>query len=330
MGRALRSLACAGGVLAGAVAFACAAGVLAGAVAFATAATALPAVSLQTRFSPDLAGQSTTIHFGFTISQTAPLRSVLLRLPPGMGFAGSSLGLESCSAQRLAELGPEACPADSLLGGGVAHAEVLAETEVAETAKVSAVDGPQVGSRMGILFFVDGRSPVNREAILPGQLTFAGSERVSSTLAIEVPLLKAWLGGPDIGVAGFSSTIGPEGLSYYRTAHGRRVSYTPRGLSVPLRCPQRGFLVRAAFRWWGMEGQRRASTRVACPASVRARRRRAAGSHRGGPSVGVPHAPARPHAPAPPHAPAAGSHRGGPSVGVPLAADATATSNNFK
>lgn len=238
---------------------------LAFAVTAANAATT-PRVDLTTRFVPDVAGQSTTIHYGFTVSEALPLRSLELRLPAGMGYAGAELGLEDCEVARLVEDGPEGCPADSRLGYGVALAEVRAEATVQERSPVTALLGPSASDGpMTVLFFVDGKWPAKQETILTGQLLLSAPRPYGSILQTQSPLIDAWPEGPDVGLLAFHATIGPEHLTYYRSEGGRRIAFAPRGISVPERCPRHGFPIAATFSWWSVPGTRSASTRVPCP-----------------------------------------------------------------
>jgi hypothetical protein len=236
--------------------------------ASASSATAAPRVSLKMSFLPDRLAQSTTIRWSFAVSQPLPLRTLQLRLPAGMGFASTSLGIEECTPAALEAGGPESCPADSLLGHGEATAEVPAQTLVSERARVTALMGPAVGEggseALTVLFFVEGRAPVNREITITGQLTdLAGAQ--GAQLLTEVPPLPVWPDGPDIGLVRFDSTIGPRGLTYYRQVGGRRVAFAPRGLTVPDRCPRGGFRASVRLGWWGVAEGVTARARVACP-----------------------------------------------------------------
>jgi hypothetical protein len=233
-------------------------------VCAAAPAAAAPQVTLSTLFQPNRLGESTTIHWGFTISEPAPLRSLELRLPAGMGFAASSLGLEECQPALLALAGPEGCPADSRVGFGTALAEVPAATPVRESAHVTALLGPSEGEGMTVLFFVDGRWPANREIILTSHLRHLAGPH-GATLLTEVPLLSAWPDGPDIGLLSFRSTIGPDRITYYRRVGHRIVAFKPRGLTLPKRCPRGGFPVGATFTWWTLAGTATATTHVPCP-----------------------------------------------------------------
>jgi hypothetical protein len=229
----------------------------------AQAATA-PRVTLSARFQPEILGASTTIHWSFTVSEPLPLRSIALRLPPGMGFAASSLGLEPCQPEVLERLGPGGCPADSRVGFGQALAEVPAQSTIQEHARVTVLLGPYHGEEETFLFFVEGKWPANREIILTSHLLNLADPH-GATLLTEVPTLPVWPLGPEIGLTRLESTIGPDKLTYYRRVGGRTVAFTPRGASLPRECPRGGFLVSAVFRWWSIGGGAEARTRVPCP-----------------------------------------------------------------
>ena len=226
---------------------------------------AAPRVTLSARFGPDRLGESTTIHWGFAISEPAPLRSIALRLPAGMGFAASSLGLEPCQPELLARAGPGGCPADSHIGFGTALAEVPAQSTIQERASVTVLLGPYDGEEETILFFIEGKWPANREIILTSHL-LGIADPDGATLLTEVPSLPpVWPLGPDIELTRLQSTIGPDEITYYRRVHGRTVAFKPRGVSLPKRCPSGGFHVSAVFHWWTIDGAASASTRVPCP-----------------------------------------------------------------
>jgi hypothetical protein len=228
------------------------------------AAASAPRVALSARFTPDRLGQSTTIHWAFHVLEPAPLRSIELRLPPGMGFAGSSLGLEPCEPELLAQYGPEGCPLDSHLGFGAALGVLPIEPHVQEPTKVTALLGPPQGEDMTVLFFIDGKWPANKELILTAQVReIAGPH--GAALLTGVPQLPVWPGGPDILLLRFRSTIGPERLTYHRRVGNRTVSFKPRGLSLPASCPPDGFPVSASFQWWTTEAISSATVHVACP-----------------------------------------------------------------
>lgn len=226
-------------------------------------AAAAPRVTLSARFAPERLGASTTIHWGFAISEPAPLRSFALRLPPGMGFAASSLGLEPCQPELLARAGPEGCPADSRIGFGSALAEVPAQSTIQEHANVTVLFGPYDGEERTVLFFVEGKWPANREIILTSHLLGIAAPD-GATLLTEVPSLQVWPLGPEIELTRLQSTIGGAGITYYRRVRGRTVAFAPRGLSLPRRCPRGGFPFAATFTF--MDGtSTTARTSVPCP-----------------------------------------------------------------
>ena len=69
-----------------------------------------------------------------------PLTGVEISYPVGLGFALSELGLATCLPITLEMGGPEACPANSLMGYGTATAEIPVGPEIrSETARVTIV-----------------------------------------------------------------------------------------------------------------------------------------------------------------------------------------------
>ncbi|MHB1539115.1 MAG: hypothetical protein ACYCUM_12910 [Solirubrobacteraceae bacterium] len=234
-----------------------------GAASLPASGAASPRVRLSVRFAPDVPGQSTTIYYGFTISEPEPLRSMELLLPAGMGFSKASLGLEECTVGALQEHGPRGCPPNSLVGFGSAYAEVPAQETVKEHANLTVLLGPSEKGRPTMLFFVEGVYPASEQLALSSQL-LASAPPFGYALRTELPLLGSWPGGPYIAITHLQTTIGPHGLHYYYTEHGRRIEFEPRGLNIPERCPKGGYPVQARFRWWGIAGTASVSTRVAC------------------------------------------------------------------
>ena len=222
------------------------------AVLVAATAAAATRVTLSARFDPDIAGQSTTILYKFAISKPLPVESVDLHLPAGMELATSSLGLSECNPTTLEEYGPEGCPPDSIVGHGTAFAEVplaFAPHMVQEPASVTAVFGPAEKEDPTILFFVEGRTPIYSTQVLSSRLTL-NSGPFSASLTTSVPLLDVWTEGPAIALTRFQASIGPQGITYHRREHGHLVDFHPRGLSVPSRCPPKGFPFRVEFHFY--------------------------------------------------------------------------------
>lgn len=236
----------------------------------AAAASAVPPhVALQMNFRPDKPGASTTISFDLTVSRPSPLRTVRLRMPPGMGFATTTLGFATCSPITFQLEGAEGCPADSRVGHGIAYVEAPfiendSPTNIFETANVTIFFGPIEGQAQIVLFWLEGKWPsFYTQALVARAVPSVSTGR--ETLAIEAPLLAATPEGPYLDVRGFDFTIGPEGLTYYLHEHGRAIPFKPHGLTVPDRCPRGGYPVEAAFTWWEATEVSRANTHVRCP-----------------------------------------------------------------
>lgn len=226
--------------------------------------------SLHASFTPNRLGVSTTIGFGFHLRTAAglappPLTSVVLRMPAGMNYTLTTLGLSICKPAVLAALGPAGCPPNSRLGSGSALVEVPFGTGSGhELPEIQAVSGPPSrDGNMVVLFYANGESPVS------AQLTFAGEVRpdsgaFGSQLSTAVPLIPSVPNGPGVSIVDVNATIGPAGLTYYRHVHGRLRPFHPLGIGVPERCPRGGFPFSAAFVF--QDGSTaNASASVPCP-----------------------------------------------------------------
>ena len=225
--------------------------------------------SLHASFSPNRLGAPTTITFGFHL-QTAegqappPLTALDLRMPAGMNYTTTTLGLSICQPAALLARGLPGCPPNSRLGYGTALVEVPFGVGAGhEIPEVQAVAGPSRGGNLVVLFYANGLFPVS------AQLSFAGevlpdSGRFGSQLQTNVPLVTSVPDGPDVSIVDVQSTIGPAHLTYYKHVHGRRVAFHPRGVAVPERCPHGGFPFAASFAFQDGTATT-ASTTVPCP-----------------------------------------------------------------
>ena len=77
--------------------------------------------SLNASFSPNRLGTPTTISFAFHLETTEgtappPLTALDLRIPAGMNYTRTTLGLAVCRPSALLERGLAGCPPNSLLG----------------------------------------------------------------------------------------------------------------------------------------------------------------------------------------------------------------------
>lgn len=237
------------------------------ALAVATAATGQPRVSLRASFTPDRLATPTTIFFEFQIARSQgqippPLTHVVLRMPAGMSYVTSSLGLAICKPQALEEKGLAGCSPNARLGHGSAFVEVpFGASSGQEIPDVEALVGPEHNGNVTVLFYADGRSPVYAQIVFSGEL-LPGGGPFGMALDTTVPLIPSVTGGAPVSILRVSSTIGPRGLTYYKRVHGRRVAYHPRGIEVPDRCPRGGFPFQAQFTF--LDGSQ-ASARTAVP-----------------------------------------------------------------
>jgi len=207
---------------------------------------------LHTSFSPNRLGASTTIGFGFDIAGPngtvpPPLRSVSLKLPPGINYLTTTLGLAICQPAALLERGLAGCPPNSRLGFGSAFVEVpFGETSGHEIPDIQAVMGPPHSGNIVVLFYADGREPVYAQLVFAGEL-IAGSQTLGGSLNAAIPLVPSVPAGPPVSIVRVRTTIGPAHLTYYERRHGRTISFHPRGVSLPSRCPRGGFPFSAGF-----------------------------------------------------------------------------------
>ncbi len=220
--------------------------------ASAAASPASPTVVLKTSFSPNRLGASTTIGFGFDIAGPGgavppPLQSVSLKLPAGINYLTTTLGLAICQPARLLEQGLAGCPPNSRLGFGSAYVEVpFGETSGHEIPDIQALMGPPHNGNIVVLFYADGREPVSAQLVFEGEL-IAGSQTLGGSLNATIPLVPSVTAGPPVSIVSVRTTIGPAHLTYYERKHGRTISFHPTGVSLPLRCPRGGFAFSAAF-----------------------------------------------------------------------------------
>jgi hypothetical protein len=239
---------------------------------------AVQSASLAASFHPEHLGAPTTISLAFQISSVpsdtqTPLRSVSVQLPNEMGIATSGLGLQNCLVSRLEALGPKGCPANALMGRGTATAEIpIGGQVIAESARIELFSAPVRSGRLALLVYASAEFPVYAQLVFPATIA-PTAPPYSEAIETSVPLVPSLPGAPDVAVTRFQMTLGAtsEGLghfAYYRHVHGRRVSYIPRGLQLPSRCPKGGFPFEAHFVF---EDQTTAAahTSVACPRRAR-------------------------------------------------------------
>jgi hypothetical protein len=235
-------------------------------------AQAAETVALHTSFTPDRLGASTTIGFGFTIASTtgglpSPLTHVSLRMPKGMNYVSTTLGLSICQPQKLVEKGLSGCSPNSRLGFGSAFVEVPFGTDSGhEIPEIQALMGPPHEGNIVVLFYANGLAPVYAQIVFAGEL-LPGEGPFGGNLDTQIPEIKSVTNGPPVSIINVSSTIGPQHLIYYKHVHGKLVGYQPKGISLPTSCPRGGFPFAAQFTF--LDGSQVVATHsVPCPPPV--------------------------------------------------------------
>lgn len=233
----------------------------------AAGAAAAQLASIQARFAPYRLGAFTALTIGFHIRAAdgglpAPLASIAYRYPRQIGLTRTELGMAACRERALRLHGPKACPADSIMGSGRALAQFQVSPLLSqEPATVALVAAPSPTGYLKLLASATGHYPIAARIVMQALLR-------PGRLQITVPPIRGIPEGPDVAVARVRLTIGGR-LTYHERRHGRRISFHPRGVSLPRRCPHGGFHFGATFTF--MDGSSTsASTVVACPRGRRA------------------------------------------------------------
>ena len=243
---------------------------LAACVASAPCAGAAQTAKLRVAFSPNRAGQRTTIELALRVSGPAgappsPVTSFDLRMPASLGIATTTLGEANCAPAALFKSGLEGCSANSRMGFGTATAVVpLGPELITEKATLDALMGQSGENRIEVLFYLQAAQPVFAQLVLPSVLQ-ESTPPYGERLDTSVPLIQAWPEGPYLALQTFNSTLGPSHLTYYRQEGGRTVAFKPRGVRLPITCPAGGYPFEAILNF--LDGtQTTARYRVPCPA----------------------------------------------------------------
>jgi hypothetical protein len=211
------------------------------------AAGASETTKLHVKFSPYTLGGNTTIKVSFNIATPSgkvpsPLTDVDLRLPEGVSLGSSTLGLATCSINRLETLGLSGCSPNSIMGVGTATVEVPFGPEImSEGVTVDILMGQAVNQHTSLLFFANASHPVSGQIVFRGELLEGGSGNFGAELNTAIPLTPSVPDGPDVAVVNLHTNLGPEDLLYSRQSHGRTEHFRPIGIAIPRVCPAGGF-----------------------------------------------------------------------------------------
>lgn len=243
-------------------------GALLGALAIcacpASSAQAAQSAKLHVSLTPNRLRASTTIAFGFQI--TAPnhalppaLTLLNVRLPPGMGIDTS--GLATCRSTRLTH-GPQGCSRNSRVGTGSVDVKVpLGDVVRPEKAALTVFNGPRQNRHTTLLFYAAGRLPIATQLVFTGVIIPSPQGQI---IEASIPLIPTLPEAPDAAIVAMSSTLGTRQLTYYRTVGHRQVRFTPKGATLPVRCPAGGFPFSAGFGF-NDASTTAAATAVPCP-----------------------------------------------------------------
>ena len=208
-------------------------------------AEAAQSARLHVRFSPERMTGATAVSLGFEVAvpggqAPSPLRAIDLRLPPSLGFATSGLGTASCSVALVQTRGADACPVNSRMGSGSARVRFqVGQQQFYESARIAVVAGPPQEGHVQMLVSATGEAPVAARILINGVLS-------AGRLQISIPLVPSLPEGGYVAVVAVETTLGGN-LRYRERRGGRTISYRPRGIGLPRRCPRAGFVFGATF-----------------------------------------------------------------------------------
>lgn len=228
-----------------------------------------PGVRLKAAFSPERLGTSTTLEIGFHVEDPpaaapSPVVAVELLYPSDLGIGASGLGLESCTVARLEEFGVAGCPQDSVMGHGNAIVEVpLSADVVLEKAQITLIAGAVSEGHLGLIFYASGEHPVIAQLAFPG-IVLPAPAPFGGNLEAQLPLVPSVPEGPDAALIQLETSLGPQHITYHEEVKGRLVSFHPKGILLPTRCPRGGFPF-AAHLTFEDGAESSASAHVRCP-----------------------------------------------------------------
>jgi hypothetical protein len=218
-------------------------------------------------FSPDKLGVPTNVFGEATIGSTnlpvpAPITHVNV-----FGPAGVTLNLEGtgvCTAAKLENIGPSACPADSKagFGGGLGVYEIAKEI-IHESFTLEFFLGNNRPGHVELLIYLNGSSPVSIQLVFTAKV-IQEPKPYGLGFSLNVPLIKTL---PEASYASAVSsflTLGAKNVAYYKTVHGKRTLFHVKGIVTPKTCPRGGWPVASQFSF--LDGSTvMAKSTIPCP-----------------------------------------------------------------
>jgi hypothetical protein len=172
-----------------------------------------------------------------------PLAAVNFFLPAGAKINSSAFG--KCTEAVLKNTGPSGCSKGSIASPkGNALGEVTFGSErVPEEASLQGFFGPG-----GLLFYVDGTSPVSLEFVSPGTFVNSGQPPYGLELKATVPAIATVPGAPLASTKNINIKVGAA------VKKGKKTTYYG---TVPTKCPAGGFPFKAELVFGGSYGGER-------------------------------------------------------------------------
>jgi hypothetical protein len=197
-------------------------------------------------FSPDRLGVPTNAFGKATIGSTnLPVPSPITHVDV-YGPYGTTLGLEgtgTCTAEKLENIGPEACPTDSKAGfGGGEGAYEIAHEIVKEKFTLDFFLGDNNPAHTTVLIYLNGSSPVSIQLVFTATV-IRGPKPYGLGFSVNVPLIKVLPEASDASATSTFLTLGANHVAYYKTIHGKRTLFHVKGIVTPKSCPHGGWPV---------------------------------------------------------------------------------------
>ena len=235
---------------------------------------AIESAALHVTLQPELLGRGTTVGFAIRIASPdgtpAGLTAFGISYPAELGIGLSGLGLATCQTQALQSSGSAACPNESVMGYGAAVAELPYGAELLpERMQVAIFRAPTENGRFELLIHAVGTNPTIAQLTFPGQLAPAPAP-FGGQLQTTLPAVAGLPGGSGVAVVSFRAALGPLHVLYHERVRGRLISFHPRGIGLPERCPRAGFVF-AAHLTFADGSHLNVRTAVPCPRPRRSR-----------------------------------------------------------
>ncbi|MGA8362952.1 MAG: hypothetical protein WB709_00350 [Solirubrobacteraceae bacterium] len=205
-----------------------------------TAAEGAPTVTFKVKPQPipgfpgtgNILGAGAQVTVQDTISGTEyggfPSPLVLLAILAPAGTKINSTGFATCSPAALENVGPSACPKQSIAGpvGEGIGVVTFGGEQVREKVTLQSFFAPN----NGLTVYANGSTPVSLQIVEKGHW-ITGPAPYGPELIVDIPLVESVPGAPDASILSFKVAVG----AAYRK-HGKMHSY----ITLPKHCPRGG------------------------------------------------------------------------------------------